>query len=53
VVLPLGCDTEIYFYRIHLTVTDPHGLATQRTSEITPDCSGNIPLAEQSSGIRR
>ena len=38
VVSPLGCDGELYWYRVGLTVTDPLGLSTERTLEIFPNC---------------
>ncbi len=39
----LGCDGETYYYEIVLTVTDAAGLATTRTSTITPNCS-SLPV---------
>ncbi len=38
VITPIGCDGNIYYYRIELTVTDPAGLATTREVRIFPDC---------------
>lgn len=43
-VSPLGCEEEIYYYRIELTVTDPEGLATTVSQQIFPDC--NDPFIE-------
>ncbi|MEM9721752.1 MAG: PQQ-dependent sugar dehydrogenase [Bacteroidota bacterium] len=36
--LPLGCEDEIYYYRVRLTVTDPAGLQGIDEREIYPDC---------------
>jgi beta-lactam-binding protein with PASTA domain/glucose/arabinose dehydrogenase len=38
VITPIGCDGNIYYYRIELTVTDPAGLASTREVKIFPDC---------------
>jgi len=39
VISPTGCDGfNIYYYRIILTVTDPHGLSTTREVRLYPDC---------------
>lgn len=35
---PLGCEQEIYWYRIELEVTDPAGLSTIDTRSVFPDC---------------
>lgn len=37
-ISPLGCEQEIYFYRIELTVTDPEGLSTTVSQRIYPYC---------------
>jgi len=37
-VSPIGCEQEIYYYRIELTVTDPLGLATKVSQNIYPYC---------------
>lgn len=37
-ISPLGCEQEIYFYRIELTVTDPEGLSTMVSQRIYPYC---------------
>jgi len=38
---PLGCREEEYWYRVQLTVSDPHGLQTIIEKEIFPDCNLN------------
>ncbi len=38
-VSPLGCDDEIYYYRIELTVSDPEGLSTTDSRLIKPYCA--------------
>lgn len=44
VIEPTGCDeTNIYYYRIILTVTDPQGLATTKEVRLFPDCGPNKP----------
>ncbi|HMG88446.1 MAG TPA: PQQ-dependent sugar dehydrogenase, partial [Chryseolinea sp.] len=40
---PLGCDGQIYYYRIVLKVTDAAGASTTREVKLHPDCE-NIPL---------
>ncbi len=37
-VSPLGCEEEIYYYRIELTVSDPEGLSTTKSQIIYPYC---------------
>ncbi|NRA49533.1 MAG: T9SS type A sorting domain-containing protein, partial [Phaeodactylibacter sp.] len=37
-ISPLGCQEELYWYRIQLTVTDPGGLSTTVTQRIYPYC---------------
>lgn len=37
-VSPIGCEQEIYYYRIELTVTDPLGLSTTVSQNIHPYC---------------
>lgn len=44
-ITPIGCDSELYFYRIHLTVTDAGGLSTSDYVDVYPDCSGGIVAA--------
>ncbi|HUQ66576.1 MAG TPA: PQQ-dependent sugar dehydrogenase [Flavitalea sp.] len=36
---PLGCRTEIYYYRIILTVTDGGGLSTTKEVQLFPYCA--------------
>jgi PKD repeat protein len=38
-VSPLGCDDEIYYYRIELTVSDPEGLSSTDSRIIQPYCA--------------
>ena len=38
VVSPVGCDGELYYYRIALTVTDPLGASTTQSRQIHPNC---------------
>ncbi len=40
---PVGCETETFYYRIRLTVTDPAGLSGTDEREIFPDC---VPMVE-------
>ena len=47
-VSAIGCDGPTYFYRIHLTVTDPEGLSTHIYKELQPRCS---PLVEDDKDI--
>ncbi len=42
-IAPVGCDGETYFFRIHLTVTDAHGLATHKVATLYPDCGTVSP----------
>jgi len=37
-ISPLGCETEDYWYRIELTVSDPAGLKSVISQEIFPYC---------------
>ncbi len=39
---PVGCQTETYWYRIVLTVTDPAGLSTVLEQQIYPYCGDPI-----------
>lgn len=39
-LLPAGCDGELYYYRIELTVTDPLGLTGHDSKRLIPDCDG-------------
>ncbi len=40
VISPIGCDGNIYYYRILLKVTDPAGLSRQEEVDLYPDCAG-------------
>jgi glucose/arabinose dehydrogenase len=42
-VSPIGCDGNLYFYRISLTVIDPAGLSTVAQVDLYPDCTTNAP----------
>ncbi len=44
---PLGCGIETYWYRVELTVTDPHGLQVITESEIFPDCDSELSFAPE------
>ena len=37
-ISPLGCQTELYWYRVELRVTDPAGLAATDTRTVHPYC---------------
>jgi len=41
-IAPVGCDSEIYYYRIRLTATDPEGLSSFDEKRIYPNCLGNF-----------
>ena len=44
VIEPTSCDgINIYYYRVVLTVTDPHGLSTVREVRLFPACGLNTP----------
>ena len=38
-ILPAGCDGEIYYYRIRLTVTDDGGLSGYSEKSVYPNCT--------------
>ncbi|MEM6378824.1 MAG: PQQ-dependent sugar dehydrogenase, partial [Bacteroidota bacterium] len=38
-ISPLGCQNELYWYRIELTVTDQAGLQTHVSQNVYPDCA--------------
>lgn len=40
--LPFGCQEDLYWYRIRLTVTDPAGLVGMDEVEVYPWCNGPI-----------
>ena len=42
---PIGCDGELYYYRIVLTVTDGEGLSGQDEVIVRPNCSEASNLA--------
>ena len=44
---PLPCENEVYFYQVKLTVTDAHGLSTERIKNIPPDCGQTIGDTEK------
>ncbi len=39
VISPIGCDGNIYYYRILLKVTDPAGLFRQEEVQLYPNCA--------------
>lgn len=41
-ITPVGCEQEIFYYRIRLTVSDPAGLSTQVEKSIFPYCGPEI-----------
>ncbi|MBC5994269.1 PQQ-dependent sugar dehydrogenase [Pontibacter cellulosilyticus] len=41
-ITPIGCDSEIYFYRINLKVTDAGGLSSTDYVDLYPDCNGTV-----------
>ncbi len=45
VISPVGCDGNLYFYRIVLTVTDPAGLSASDEVRLYPDCPNQPPFA--------
>jgi glucose/arabinose dehydrogenase len=38
---PLPCGSELYYYQVKLTVTDPQGLSTTMSKNIAPNCEQN------------
>jgi PKD repeat protein len=38
---PVGCDGNLYFYRVTLTITDDAGLSGTDSVDIYPNCEGN------------
>ena len=46
VFTPIGCDGNLYFYRVALRVTDPLGLVGQDVVDTYPDCSNLAPTAQ-------
>lgn len=43
VITPVGCDGDVYWYEVELTVTDAAGLSTRAVSKLTPDCCQGGP----------
>lgn len=41
-ISPVGCEDEIYWYRIELSVTDPGGLTTMARGEVFPYCDADF-----------
>jgi glucose/arabinose dehydrogenase/PKD repeat protein len=50
---PLGCQGELYWYRIELTVTDPQGLQTQVSQSVYPNCGPEFWAATDLSGVAK
>ncbi|MEW6302770.1 MAG: PQQ-dependent sugar dehydrogenase [Verrucomicrobiota bacterium] len=46
VISPVGCDGELYFYRVVLTVTDPAGLSSTNEVRLYPNCDGSGGTAD-------
>ncbi len=44
-ISPVGCDGNVYFYTVSLTVTDPLGLSGSDTVTLLPDCPNEAPIA--------
>ena len=44
-ISPVGCDGNVYFYTVSLTVSDPLGLAATDTVTLLPDCPNVAPVA--------
>ena len=44
-ITPVGCDGNVYFSRVTLSVTDSVGLETVRTSDLYPSCTSGAPVA--------
>ncbi|MDX2286413.1 MAG: PQQ-dependent sugar dehydrogenase [Bacteroidia bacterium] len=42
VTSPIGCNGDLFFYRVYLTVTDAAGLSTTVYRDLVPDCGGPI-----------
>ncbi|MEO8147713.1 MAG: PKD domain-containing protein [Bacteroidia bacterium] len=42
VLTPVGCDGNIYYYRMQLTVTDPSGLSTTVDGKLYPACDAPV-----------
>ncbi|MEO5572275.1 MAG: PKD domain-containing protein [Bacteroidia bacterium] len=48
VISPVGCNGNVYYYRIELTVIDAGGLSTVVNASVYPAC--NVPVAAFASG---
>ncbi len=46
-ITPVGCGTEVYWYRYRLTVTDPAGLSTTDERILFPDCGPPAAIFEE------
>ncbi|MGI9646481.1 MAG: Ig-like domain-containing protein, partial [Ilumatobacteraceae bacterium] len=46
---PVGCDGNIYFYRVALRVADSHGLVGEDVVDSYPDCPNVPPSAQNDS----
>ncbi len=54
---PLGCDGELYYFRLQLSVTDPQGLRSSQELLIHPNCNStmwevNLAAEEVAEGVR-
>lgn len=47
-LVPVGCDGQLYYWQINLTVTDPGGLTDHYQKDIYPPCG--VPVANQDIG---
>ncbi|HEY0978788.1 MAG TPA: PKD domain-containing protein [Flavobacteriales bacterium] len=45
VISGVGCYDEEYYYKVHLTVTDAHGLSTEVVHTLLPRCTSIRPTA--------
>ena len=42
IITPAGCEEEIFWYRIRLTVTDEAGLSSTTETEVFPNCNDDF-----------
>lgn len=42
IISPLGCEDDLYYFRVGLSVTDEHGLTTTKENYIYPYCDGDF-----------